>query len=46
MSRLKKSAAAGALAVAVVGGAEGYRAKAYRDSIGVRASSSKNGMIR
>jgi lysozyme len=35
MSRLRRSAAAGALAVAVIGSAEGYRSKAYRDSIGV-----------
>lgn len=35
MSRLKKSAAAAALAVALVGGWEGLRTKAYRDIVGV-----------
>lgn len=35
MSRLRKGTAAGALAVAVVGGFEGYRSAAYRDAIGV-----------
>jgi lysozyme len=35
MSRLRKGTVAGALAVAVVGGFEGYRATAYQDAIGV-----------
>ena len=35
MSRLKKGAAVGALAVAVVGGFEGLRLTAYRDVVGV-----------
>lgn len=35
MSRLKKGAAAGALAVAIVGGFEGLRLNAYRDVVGV-----------
>lgn len=35
MSRLKKGAAAGALAVALVGGFEGLRLNAYRDVVGV-----------
>lgn len=35
MSRLKKGAAVGALAVAVVGGFEGLRLSAYRDVVGV-----------
>lgn len=35
MSRLKKTAAAGALAIAVIGGHEGLRMVAYRDVIGV-----------
>lgn len=35
MSRLRKSAIAGALAVSVVGGFEGYRSNAYLDSVDV-----------
>lgn len=35
MSRLRKSAIAGALAVSVVGAAEGYRSTAYLDSVDV-----------
>src|SRR5262245_26015574 len=35
MSRLRKGTAAGALAVAVVGGFEGLRTTAYEDAIGV-----------
>lgn len=35
MSRLKKSAAAAALAISVIGGHEGLRLYAYRDAIGV-----------
>jgi len=35
MSRLRKSAAAGALAVTIIGGFEGLRQTAYSDSIGV-----------
>ena len=35
MSRLKKTAAAAALAVALIGGWEGLRTKAYRDVVGV-----------
>jgi lysozyme len=35
MNRLKKVAAAGALAVALVGGFEGLRLNAYRDVVGV-----------